>query len=155
MWLPISNFLSPDITFVTPNPYTTITTPANTPFIITTAAYDAVTKSIFLNSSRGFTRNNQVKPDFAAPGVNLTGPNLRNGYTTQTGTSASAALTAGCCALFMQWGKKRNPNQYYSTTELKNFFIRGADRSLPITYPSREWGYGTLDLYNIFTTLTS
>lgn len=155
MWLPISNFLSPDITFVTPNPYTTITTPANTPFIITTAAYDAVTKSIFLNSSRGFTRNNQVKPDFAAPGVNLTGPNLRNGYTTQTGTSASAALTAGCCALFMQWGKKRNPNQYYSTTELKNFFIRGADRSLPITYPSREWGYGTLNLYNIFTTLTS
>lgn len=155
MWLPVSGFLSPDITFITPNPYTTITTPGNTPFLITTSAYDAVDNSIFLNSSRGFTRNNLVKPDFTAPGVNLTGPDLRNGYTTKTGTSAAAALTAGSSALFIEWGKKRNPNQFYSTAEIKNFFIRGADRSLPVTYPSREWGYGTLDLYNVFATLTS
>ena len=75
---------------------------------MTTAAYNAYDNSLFLNSSRGFTRTGQIKPDFAAPGVNVFGPNLRSGFTTATGTSVAAAITAGACAQMVEWGPKEN-----------------------------------------------
>ena len=34
--------------------------------------------------------------------------------------------------------------------ELKSLLILGADRKEGISYPSREWGYGTLNLANVF-----
>lgn len=155
MWLPISGFINPDVTFLSPNPFTTITTPGNSVHTITTVAYDAYNGGLYLNSGRGYTRNNQIKPDITAPGVNLTGPNLRNGYTTRTGTSEAAALTAGSCAQLLEWGMKLNDFQYFSGFEIKTFLIRGADRSPNLTYPNREWGYGTLNVYQVFSSIAA
>jgi hypothetical protein len=31
--------------------------------------------------------------------------------------------------------------------------IRGARRELDIQYPNRDWGYGILDIYNVFDSL--
>lgn len=155
MWLPITGFINPDVTFLSPDPFTTITTPGNSTHVITIAAYDAYTNSIYLNSGRGNTRNNQIKPDLAAPGVNLTGPNLRNGYTTRSGTSQAAALTAGSCAQLLEWGMKLEDFRYFSGYEIKNFLIRGADRNPSMTYPNREWGYGTLNLYQVFSSIAA
>ncbi|MGN1142899.1 MAG: S8 family peptidase [Oliverpabstia sp.] len=155
MWLPISGFVNPDVTFLAPNPFTTITTPGNSVHVITAAAYDAYTGSLYINSGRGYTRNNQIKPDLTAPGINLTGPNLRNGYTTKSGTSPAAALTAGSSAQLMEWGLKISQYQYLSGYEIKNFLIRGADRSEALIYPNREWGYGTLNLYQVFSSISA
>jgi hypothetical protein len=33
--------------------------------------------------------------------------------------------------------------------------IRGARRSVELTYPNRDWGYGILDVYNIFDAIRS
>ena len=41
----------------------------------------------------------------------------------------------------------------YVSEELKNYLIRGAGRTDTITYPSREWGYGRLQLYQSFLSL--
>lgn len=154
-WLPVSGFLSPDVTFLSPDPFTTITTPGNSVQVITVSAYNAYTNSIFINSSRGYSRSNQVKPDFAAPGVDVTGPDLRAGYINNSGTSASAALTAGSAALLLEWGIKERYPLYLSTYEVKNFLIRGATRRPELVYPNREWGYGTLNLYQVFSSIST
>lgn len=151
MWLPITGFADPDVTFLRPNPDTTLTVPAASPSSITTASYNAYNNSLMLNSSRGFTRTGQIKPDITAPGVNLLAPAPKNRYVTITGTSAASALTAGGCALLIEWGMHRTPPRIFNNSELKSLLIRGAQRSSDKLYPNREWGYGTLNIYQVFS----
>nr|WP_317428271.1 S8 family peptidase [uncultured Blautia sp.] len=155
IWLPITGFSDPDVRFLRPNPDTTLTVPSASVSTMTTAAYNAYDNSLFLNSSRGFTRTGQIKPDFAAPGVNVFGSNLRGGFTTATGTSVAAAITAGACAQMVEWGMRRTPPRIFNNSELKALFIRGADRSRQELYPNREWGYGTLNVYQVFSSLNA
>ena len=88
-------------------------------------------------------------------GVNVFGPNLRGGFTTATGTSVAAAITAGACAQMVEWGMRRTPPRIFNNSELKALFIRGADRSRQALYPNREWGYGTLNVYQVFSSLNA
>lgn len=155
IWLPITGFSNPDVTFLEPNPDTTITSPGTSLSVITTAAYNAYNNSLYLNSSRGYTRTGQIKPDIAAPGVNVFAPAPRQRYTTITGTSAAAAITAGASALVMEWGMNRTPSRIFNSEEMKSLFIRGAQRRGDNLYPNREWGYGLLDVYRVFVSLSS
>ena len=155
IWLPITGFSNPDVTFLEPNPDTTITSPGTSLSVITTAAYNAYNNSLYLNSSRGYTRIGQIKPDIAAPGVNVFAPAPRQRYTTITGTSAAAAITAGASALVMEWGMNRTPSRIFNSEEMKSLFIRGTQRRGDNLYPNREWGYGLLDVYQVFVSLSS
>ncbi len=155
IWLPVTGFSDPDVIFLAPNPDTTITSPGNSASVITTGAYNAYNSSLYLNSSRGYTRTGQIKPDIAAPGVNVFAPAPRNRYTAITGTSAAAAITAGASALIMEWGMNQTPSRIFNNTEMKNLLIRGANRRGDNLYPNREWGYGTLDVYQVFAVLSS
>ena len=40
-----------------------------------------------------------------------------------------------------------------SEASLKSYLIRGAQRNPALTYPNREFGYGTLDLFQTFLRL--
>ena len=153
LWLPITGLANPNITFIQPNPDTTLTAPSDSASVITAAAYNAYNNSLFLNSSRGYTRSGQIKPDLAAPGVNVLGPAPKNQFTTMSGTSVSAAITAGGSALLVEWGMRRTPPRIFNNTELKTLLIRGARRTPERLYPNREWGYGTLDIYQVLSTL--
>lgn len=155
IWLPITGFSNPDITFLEPDPYTTVTAPCTARSSIAAGAYSAYNNSLYLHSSRGFARDGNIKPELTAPGVQVTVPGLRTGYTQQTGTSLSAALTAGAGALLMEWGMRQIPPRYYTASELKGLLIRGADREPELSYPSREWGYGRLNLYQVFLSITT
>ena len=121
------------------------------------ATYNSYDNSIYLNSGRGFGRDGQIKPDLAAPGVNITIAGNRLGSTplisTYTGASLAAAITAGAAAQFMQWAIIDRNASYIRSQELKNYFIRGARRDPNIVYPNPIWGYGRLDLYNTFANL--
>ncbi len=64
MWLPITGFVRPDVVFLAPDPYTTITVPAVSTQVITPGAYSAYTDSLFIHSSRGFTRDVHGKKYF-------------------------------------------------------------------------------------------
>ena len=155
MWLPVTGFSQPDVRFLEPNPDTTLTSPGASVTAITTAAYNAYNNSLFLNSSRGYTRTGYIKPDFTAPGVNVMGPAPGGRFQTRSGTSVAAAFTAGASALLMQWGMEQIPPRIFNTSELKSLFIRGAERSSDKLYPNREWGYGILDVYQVFASLQS
>lgn len=152
IWLPVYPFINEDTIFTEPNPDYTLTSPANTYVTIISTAYDYTNRSLYLNASRGYTRTNFVSPSFAAPGVNLIGPALNNGYTTNSGTSIAAAHTAGVVALLLEWSVTLNPYPF-KTIEMKNIFLLGANRDPNAIYPNREWGYGILDVYNSFLSL--
>ena len=152
-WLPIQQFISKDTFFIKSDPYTTLTSPANTFIPIVATAYDISNGTLYSFASRGYTRSENISPSITAPGVNLMVPALNNSYSSTSGTSIAAAFTAGVAALLLEWGIVRGFYPQLGSVEIKNFLIRGAERNPNLTYPNREWGYGTLDLYNSFISI--
>ena len=153
VWLPITGLAEPQPVFLTPNPETTLTIPADSEGTISVAAYDHRNNSIYIHSGRGFTRTGDIKPELTAPGVEVYGALPGKRYGTKTGTSVAAAHVAGAAALLLEWGLVRGNRRNLSTEEVKSYLIRGAVRDQEIRYPSPVWGYGTLDIYRVFTGL--
>lgn len=145
MWLPNKQFLAYPVYFLRPNPDTTITDPGFAKNAITVTYYDGQTGALAPDSGRGFGADGGQKPDLAAPGVMVS--TIRGEI---TGSGVAAALTAGAVALYFQWAVVQNHNRYVESKEIKAFFILGAKREDFLTYPSREWGYGKLNLYQSF-----
>ena len=160
IWGNLRQFVNSETFFLKPNPEITLTAPASAERVITVGGYDSNSGAFFPRSGRGFTNDNNVKPDFVAPAVNVFGPEvgrsavLSGGFTRRTGTSVAAALTAGCCAQMFEWGLVKRNDIYMRGTYIKSYLIRGADRDREITYPSRQWGYGKLDVFSSFLILT-
>ncbi len=153
MWLPMQQMTDGEVFFLRSNPDMTVTDPGSAAQVITPGGYNAANGALYLNSGRGYTIDGEVKPDFVAPAVEVYGPGLRQNYVTYTGTSAAAAITAGACAQIMQWGFVDLNEPRLSNAGIKNMLIRGADRDNERSYPNREWGYGTLDVYQAFLNL--
>ena len=63
--------------------------------------------------------------------------------------------TGGVCAQFLEWGIVRGNEPYMKTVYIKNYLIRGADRSVEVKYPNRQTGYGRVDAYEAFRILTT
>lgn len=152
MWLPIHDFIKDQTYFLQPNPETTITSPGYVRRATTLGAYNHITDSLYVNSGHGFSAEGDVKPDLVAPGVEVYGPAGDGRYKSMTGTSISAALTAGCVALLLEWGIVLENDISMSGFKIKRFLIRGARRG-NMEYPNPEWGYGELDVYNTFDSL--
>ena len=148
MWLPITQFLTGETYFLNPSPYVTLTDPGVAQRPITTSAYNDVNDSFYVNSGRGFLRDGTIKPDLAAPGVDISTSLGR-----MTGTSLAAAMTAGGVAQFFQWAVVQRNNPLAESHEIKSYFIRGATREPDLVYPNREWGYGRLNVTGAFDAL--
>ena len=151
IWLPVRGFITDETYFLRPDPDTTITDPGNARYPITVTAYDHTRNSIYIHASRGYSLSGRIKPDLAAPGVNILGASVSGRRLTRmSGTSVSAAHLAGAAAILLNWGVLNANYPYLNTPVLKSIFVRGAQRNPALTYPNREFGYGTLDLYEAF-----
>ena len=153
IWLPVRGFLSDDTYFLRPDPDTLITEPGNSRYILTVSAYNHITGGIYIHSSRGYSRSGQIKPEIAAPGVSVFGAGPNSSYVRMTGSSVAAAHAAGAAAILLNWGVIQKNDFYMNTSIIKTYLIRGAKRNPALTYPNREFGYGTLDLYQTFLSL--
>ena len=151
-WLNMTGMVTPGVQFLTPDPFTTVVVPGTTTGCITCGAYNDRDDSLSTSSSWGFNRAMLVKPDLVAPGVNVTGI-YPSGEGSMTGTSVAAAITAGACALMLQWGVVEKNDVSLNTYRIKTSLIRGCNRDPDIPYPSQYWGYGKLDLFNAFEKL--
>ncbi|MCD8081941.1 MAG: S8 family peptidase [Clostridiales bacterium] len=157
IWLPLHQFVTEDTGFLRPAPNTTITDPGNGAMPLTVSTYDHARGSIWIRSSRGYTRSMRVKPDLAAPGVEVQGPAISSGpgmqsvtdnpvFTRRTGSSVAAAIAAGAAADLLSWAITEGNAPYMTDAAVKSMLIRGAGRSQSWRYPNRQWGYGTLRL---------
>lgn len=149
IWLPARNMIPEDTYFLRPDPQITIVEPSNASFAITSAGYNYRTSGLYIESSRGYTRSGQIKPDVTAPAVEVYGPSDGE-YNYYNGTSVGNAITAGACALMMEWAIVKGNDVTMSGSVLRKYLIRGAKRSLSNVYPNPEWGYGILDIYGAF-----
>ena len=97
----------------------------------------------------GYTRDRNIKPEFAVPGVNVTGAIPGGSFTERSGSSVGIAIAAGSAALLLQWIIQDQGAQA-SSSQIRNILILGTRRNPGIEYPNRLWGYGTMDLYHTF-----
>jgi subtilisin family serine protease len=155
IWLPMEGFISNNTYFIRSDPYTTILSLGNAEIPITVTGYNITDDSLYLNASRGYSRTGQIKPEIAAPGVNILSPSLDQSFNEVTGTSPAAAHTSGVAAMLLEWAIVRGNQPSFNTIDMKIFMIRGARRDMNIQYPNRDWGYGILDVFNIFDVLRS
>lgn len=154
MWLPVEGLILQDTYFLEPSPYTTVTAPGDARNSITATAYQHRDGSIYIAAGRGYTPNGMVTPHLAAPGVNVKVPLVRGGFGIRSGTSISAAQTAGIAALLFEWAIIRNNQPFFTGSSVKYYLQRGARREENMQYPNPEWGYGRVDLYHTFELLT-
>lgn len=154
LWLPAGDTLNQGTGFAVPNQNFTLTVPSAADRVITVGAYDSRTQTYAPFSGRGFTAfTHQVKPDMAAPGVEIFAPRAgsslssggQNQYGSFTGTSFAAPAVTGASALLMQWGIVEGNDPWLYGSRLKSWFHRNA-RQLPAfgEYPNLYVGYGVL-----------
>jgi hypothetical protein len=153
IWLPMGNMISRDTRFVQPDIYTTVLAPGTADAAFTVTAYNPLNNTLYVNASRGYTRANDIKPELAAPGVNYIAPDKDGRFINYTGTGIAAAHGTGIIALLLEWGVVLGEQANMSTIEAKNYLIRGAKRTNTLVYPNRDWGFGSIDIYNTFNVL--
>lgn len=139
MWLPIRLFLREETVFLRPDPYVQICDPGAAREVLTFTAYDAVSGSLYREVSYGYTADNRIKPDLAAP----------KGELLFEGTGMATAFGAGCAALVFEAAIRQENYVILDTLVMKRLFTASAQRD-GRTYPNREWGYGKLDVYGVF-----
>lgn len=140
--------------FTAPTPQVTLTIPSTSAKVITVGAYDSTYNSYADFSGRGYEGINRtigvvtaglVKPDLAAPGVNLPAPDLYGGYQSVTGTSFATPVVSGSAALLMEWGIVKGNDSFLYGEKIKAYLRRGAQ---PIrgenVYPNNKVGFGAL-----------
>lgn len=147
IWLPMQEFLESQVYFLEANPDTTLTEPANARRAMTVSYYNSVDNGIDINSGRGYTRGKMQKPDFAAPGVEITGVLPDGRFVKRSSSSAAAALAAGGAALLMEWLSEQPQIQGITNSQIRNILLFGTDKRNDMEYPNRELGYGTMDIY--------
>ena len=155
IWLPVTEFLDGEVYFLTPDPYYTLTNPANTRSPVIVSYYSGATNGIALSSGRGYTRTENVNPDITAPGINVKGLLPGGRFAVRSGSSISTAITSGAAALLMEWIIYQIGSPVIDSYQFKSLFIIGAVRLPTMTFPNREWGYGQLDLFHTFEELRS
>ena len=129
MWLPVQGLISPDTYFLESTPYITVTAPGDSTRGITATAYQYLDNSLYFQAGRGFTPNNQVTPDLAAPGVDLLIPLPGGAFGKASGSSLSSAVVAGAAALVQEWAIVRGNIPYASGNTVKFLSAeRGSER---------------------------
>lgn len=156
MYLPSSTVLSEDTRFFRPTPELTLTIPSTAQRVITVGAYDSRFESYADFSGRGYVYAEEgqggenmwgVKPDLAAPGVEIEAPAPDGGYRSVSGTSFAAPFVTGSAALMMEWGIVRENDAFLYGEKVKAYLQKGARplRGEDI-YPNPRVGYGALCL---------
>lgn len=139
MWLPVSPFLAGEAFFLRPDPYVLICDPGAAREVLTFTAYDVISGALYPQASYGYTADNRVKPDIAAP----------QGEVLYAGTGLAASFGAGSAALVFEAAIRNASYTILDTLVIKRLFIAAAERD-GREYPNREWGYGKLDVYGVF-----
>ena len=151
MWLPAQGALNFGTGFTSPDSASTFTIPSAAAKAVTVGAYDAGTGSAAPFSGQGYIveigGSLMVKPELAAPGVNVLVP-LVSGMARVSGTSYATPFVTGSAALLMEWGIVRGNDTFLYGEKLKAYLIKGAEPLAGAAVPDTQTGWGRLCLKN-------
>ncbi|WP_297429248.1 S8 family peptidase [Clostridium sp.] len=153
-WLPQRGLTVGNTRFSYPDPFGTITKPGNSIYIVTAAAYNQNNNNVVDYSGMAFLESYVDIIDVAAGGVNALAVAPNNRTAIVNGTSVSAAVVAGVCAMLFQWGivDGHEPNMFAQT--IKAYLAKGAIARSGDIIPNPYWGYGILNVPKIFQNMT-
>ena len=153
-YLPSQAARNQNTRFFEPNPNLTLTIPSTASKVVTVGAYDSTYDAYADFSGRGYRYAERdigllaagaAKPDLAAPGVNITAPDIYGGYQSFTGTSFATPFVTGAAALLMEWGIVRGNDAFLYGEKVKAYLRRGARKIRGEEfYPNDRVGYGAL-----------
>lgn len=152
-WIPQRELLEDDTKLLNSTEITTLTVPSTSDGAISVSYYNQNNNSVVSESGRGYTRDNRIKPDIAAGGVNATIIKPGGGIGVANGASVAGAVVTGGCALILQWAIVNKNQESIYTPQIKTYIIAGAKTRSGDIYPNREWGYGTFNLEGVFDTI--
>lgn len=151
MWLPAQGALNFGTGFTSPDSASTFTIPSAAAKTVTVGAYDAGTGSAAPFSGQGYIveigGSLMVKPELAAPGVNVLVPSV-SGMARVSGTSYATPFVTGSAALLMEWGIVRGNDAFLYGEKLKAYLIKGAEPLAGAAVPDTQTGWGRLCLKN-------
>ena len=151
MWLPAQGALNFGTGFTSPDSASTFTIPSAAAKAVTVGAYDAGTGSAAPFSGQGYIveigGSLMVKPELAAPGVNVLVPSV-SGMARVSGTSYATPFVTGSAALLMDWGIVRGNDTFLYGEKLKAYLIKGAEPLAGAAVPDTQTGWGRLCLKN-------
>ncbi len=146
-WMPSGSSINAETGFLVSDEDITLTIPSTASKTITVAAYNGKTDTYAPFSGRGFVCCHLVKPDLAAPGVDIVSCAPGGGYASRTGTSMACPFVTGSAALLMQYGIIQGQDPYLFGQKVKAYLIRGARRIASFSeYPNDRLGWGALCL---------
>lgn len=106
MWLPDFRARNQGTRFLQPDADVTMTIPSAASQMIAVGAYDSRRNVYASFSGRGWPDDTyQIRPDLAAPGVEITTTAAGGNYVRVTGTSFATPFVTGSAALMMEWGE--------------------------------------------------
>jgi hypothetical protein len=153
-WLPQRGLTIGNTRFSFPDPFGTVTNPANSNYIVSVAAYNQNNYNLVDYSGMSFLESYIDKIDVAAGGVNAITVAPDNKIAVVNGTSVSAAVVAGVCAMLFQWGIVDGNDPYIYSQTIKAYLARGAISRSGDIIPNPYWGYGILNVPKIFENIT-
>ena len=143
MWLPAQGALNFGTGFTSPDSASTFTIPSAAAKAVTVGAYDAGTGSAAPFSGQGYIveigGSLMVKPELAAPGVNVLVPSV-SGMARVSGTSYATPFVTGSAALLMEWGIVRGNDAFLYGEKLKAYLIKGAEPLAGAAVPDTQTG---------------
>lgn len=152
-WIPQRALINSKTRFLNSDIYGTITIPGDSTETITAAGYDQDNFNLLGYSGVAFRDDFIDRIDIAAGSKNAMAMGVNNKINIINGTSVAAAIAASTCALLMEWGIVRRNYPYMSTQSIKTFIARGTQKRKGDIYPNAQWGYGILNLYDIFSNI--
>lgn len=149
-WIPEEGLTVGGTHFSHADPFGTSTNPSNSPYVISVAAYNQNNNYLLNYSGAGFNDLKFNYVDIAAGGVNAIAVAPNNEIATVNGTCVAAAVVAGACAMLFEWGFTRLNDPYMYSQSIKTYIARGAVQRLGDIYPNPQWGYGLLNILQMF-----
>lgn len=144
IWLPTTEQVSAGTFFTEPSDELTMTIPSTAERIVRVAGYDRITGAAAFFSGRGERYPYCIRPDVAAPAVNVSAPSLFGGISSLTGTSFAAPLVTGIAARLMEWGIICGNSPFLYGEKLRAELHLLARRENGVSYPNTISGYGVV-----------
>lgn len=153
-WIPQSGISIGGTRFIPADIYGTVTIPGTSNYAITAAAYNQNNNNIVDYSGMAFINDYINVINVAAGGVDAITVAPGNKTTVVNGTSVSAAIVAGACAMLFEWGIVDGNDPFMYSQTIVTYLSRGTSTRVGDIYPNPQWGYGMLNILAMFQNMT-
>lgn len=150
IYLPTSESIGKDTRFIEPTEKLTVTVPGTANKVITVGSFNSRTGNRSVFSGEGDISVGIYKPDLLAPGEDIISYLPGGTIGALSGTSMATPHVTGVCSLLMQWGIVMGNDSFLYSQKTKALLTENAKRTEDRQYPNDAYGYGLLDINDIF-----